>query len=60
MGLPELNHYKAAVNRLTSAIPQKVGKEYRDKSFEEKNHERRSDFGCKTVGLEGLLQIQNS
>ena len=26
----------AAGNRLSSALPQKVGKEYRDKSFEKK------------------------
>ena len=34
----------------------KVGKEFRDKSFEEKNDERlRSDFWCKKVGIEGLF-----
>ena len=36
MGLPELNQYQAAGNRLSSAFLQKVGKEYWDKSFDDK------------------------
>ena len=50
MGLPELKQYKAAGNRLSSTLPQKVGKEYRDKSFEEK----------KIMGNKGMILGVNS
>ena len=63
MGLPELNQYQAAGKRPSSALPQRVGKEYRDRSLEEKIMSDKGvilDFGCKTVGIEGLFQIQNS
>ena len=50
MGLPELNQYQAAGKRLSSALPQRVGKEYRDRSLEEKIMSDKGvilDFGCK-------------
>ena len=59
MGLPGLSQYLAAVKRLSNALSQKSREREGIKVL--KLHERKSnDFGCKTVGIEGLFQTHNS